>query len=243
MTDNTLTADQLDGIRDRVRNLMPQVRADLEALTRIPSVSASSFDQSEVARSAEAVAALLRAEGLDVEIVVEGGRPAVIGHVDGPEGAPTVTLYAHHDVQPPGDDADWDTPPFEPTERDGRLYSRGAADDKAGVMAHVAALRAHAGDLPVGLTIFVEGEEESGSPSLETILEKHGDRLAADAIVIADSSNWAVGSPALTTTLRGGVRVIVTVRTLDHAIHSGMYGGVAVDAVTALVRLLSTLHD
>ena len=243
MTDDVLTPDQLDGIRDRVRALMPQVRADLEALTRIPSVSASSFDQSEVARSAEAVAALLRAEGLDAEIIIEGGRPAVIGHVDGPEGAPTVTLYAHHDVQPPGDEADWDTPPFEPTERDGRLYGRGAADDKAGVMAHVAALRAHAGNLPVGLTIFVEGEEESGSPSLETILEKHGDRLAADAIVIADSTNWAVGSPALTTTLRGGVRVIVTVRTLDHAIHSGMYGGVAVDAVTALVRLLSTLHD
>ncbi|MDN5767882.1 MAG: dipeptidase [Humibacillus sp.] len=243
MTDDVLTPDQLDSIRDRVRGLMPQVRADLEGLTRIPSVSASSFDQSEVARSAEAVAALLRAEGLDVEIVVEGGRPAVIGHVDGPEGAPTVTLYAHHDVQPPGDEADWDTPPFEPTERDGRLYGRGAADDKAGVMAHVAALRAHSGDLPVGLTIFVEGEEESGSPSLETILEKHGDRLAADAIVIADSTNWAVGSPALTTTLRGGVRVIVSVRTLDHAIHSGMYGGAAVDAVTALVRLLSTLHD
>lgn len=243
MTDDVLTSEQLDGIRDRVRALMPQVRADLEALTRIPSVSASSFDQHEVARSADAVAALLRAEGLDVEIVVEGGRPAVIGHIDGPAGAPTVTLYAHHDVQPPGDDADWDTPPFEPTERDGRLYGRGAADDKAGVMAHVAALRAHAGNLPVGLTIFVEGEEESGSPSLETILTNHGDRLAADAIVIADSTNWAVGSPALTTTLRGGVRVIVTVRTLDHSIHSGMYGGVAVDAVTALVRLLSTLHD
>ncbi len=183
---------------------MPQVRADLEALVRIPSVSASSFDQSQVARSAEAVAALLRAEGLEVEIVTEGGRPAVIGHVDGPEGAPTVTLYAHHDVQPPGDEADWDTAPFEPTERDGRLYGRGAADDKAGVMAHVAALRAHAGALPVGLTIFVEGEEESGSPSLETILARHGDRLAADAIVIADSTNWAIGSPALTTTLRGG---------------------------------------
>ncbi|RKT77775.1 acetylornithine deacetylase/succinyl-diaminopimelate desuccinylase-like protein [Terracoccus luteus] len=243
MTDDVLTPAQLDGIRSRVRDLMPQVRADLEALVRIPSVSASSFDQSQVARSAEAVAALLAAEGLEVEVVTEGGRPAVIGHVDGPEGAPTVTLYAHHDVQPPGDESDWTTAPFEPTERDGRLYGRGAADDKAGVMAHVAALRAHAGDLPVGLTIFVEGEEESGSPSLETILERHGDRLAADAIVIADSTNWAVGAPALTTTLRGGVRVVVTVRTLDHSVHSGMYGGAAVDAVTALVRLLATLHD
>jgi acetylornithine deacetylase/succinyl-diaminopimelate desuccinylase-like protein len=222
---------------------MPGVRADLEALVRIPSVSAASFDQSHVARSAEAVAELLRGEGLDVEVVVEGGRPAVIGHIDGPEGAPTVTLYAHHDVQPPGDDADWDSAPFEPTERAGRLYGRGAADDKAGVLAHVAALRAHRGRLPVGVTVFVEGEEESGSPSLPAILAKHGDRLAADAIVIADSGNWAIGRPALTTTLRGGVRAIVRVQTLDHSVHSGMFGGAAPDAVTALVRLLATLHD
>ncbi|WP_374969441.1 dipeptidase [Terrabacter sp. BE26] len=243
MTDDALTPDQIQQIRDRVAGLMPQVRADLEQLVRIPSVSASSFDQSQVARSAEAVAELLRREGLDVDIVVEGGRPAVIGHIDGPEGAPTVTLYAHHDVQPPGDDADWDSSPFEPTERDGRLYGRGAADDKAGVMAHVAALRAHAGNLPVGVTVFVEGEEEFGSASLPQILEKHGHRLSADAIVIADSGNWAIGEPALTTTLRGGVRAVVRVQTLDHSVHSGMYGGAAPDAVTALIRLLASLHD
>lgn len=243
MTDDVLAPARIDAIRERVRSLMPQVRADLQALTRIPSVSAASFDQSQVARSAEAVAGLLRAEGLNVDVVVEGGQPAVIGHIDGPEGAPTVTLYAHHDVQPPGDDADWDSPAFEPTERNGRLYGRGVADDKAGVMAHVAALRAHAGALPVGLTIFVEGEEETGSRSLATILERHGDKLAADAIVIADSTNWAIGRPALTTTLRGGFRAIVSVRTLDHAVHSGLYGGAAPDAVMALVRLLATLHD
>ncbi|GAA6525780.1 dipeptidase [Intrasporangium sp. DVR] len=243
MTDDVLTADQIQAVRDRVAELMPGVRADLEALVRIPSVSAASFDQAQVARSAEAVAELLRAEGLEVDIVTEGGRPAVIGHVDGPEGAPTVTLYAHHDVQPPGEDADWDSAPFEPVERDGRLYGRGAADDKAGVLAHVAALRAHRGALPVGVTVFVEGEEESGSPSLPAILERHGDRLAADAIVIADSGNWAIGTPALTTTLRGGLRVIIRVETLDHSVHSGMFGGAAPDAVTALVKLLATLHD
>ncbi|HET8769146.1 MAG TPA: dipeptidase, partial [Pedococcus sp.] len=201
------------------------------------------FDQAHVEASAEATAELLRAEGLEVEIVREGGRPAVIGHVDGPEGAPTVLLYAHHDVQPPGDDADWDSAPFEPTERDGRLYGRGAADDKAGIMAHVAALRAHAGRLPVGVTIFVEGEEEIGSDSLPTILERHGDKLRADAIVLADSTNWALGEPALTTTLRGLIRVVVTVTTLDHGIHSGMFGGAVPDAVTTLVRLLATFHD
>ncbi|MGW5238064.1 M20/M25/M40 family metallo-hydrolase [Monashia sp. NPDC004114] len=243
MTEDVLAPDQIQSIRDRVDQLMPQVQADLEALTRIPSVSLGSFPQQHVEESAEAVAALLRAEGLDVEIVHEGGRPAVIGHIDGPEGAPTVTLYAHHDVQPPGDDADWTSKPFEPTERDGRLYGRGAADDKAGVMAHVAALRAHAGNLPVGVTVFVEGEEEIGSDSLETILERHGHKLEADAIVLADSTNWDIGTPALTTTLRGMVRVVVTVRTLDHSVHSGMFGGAAPDAIMALVRLLATMHD
>ena len=213
---------------------MPGLRADLEALTRIPSVSLDAFDQAHVEASAEATAALLRAEGLEVEIVREGGRPAVIGHVDGPPGSRTVMLYAHHDVQPPGDDALWDSPPFEPTERDGRLYGRGAADDKAGIMAHVAALRAHAGSLPVGVTVFVEGEEEIGSDSLPTILERHGERLRADAIVLADSTNWAIGEPALTTTLRGMIRVVVTVTTLDHGVHSGMFGGAVPDALTAL---------
>lgn len=222
---------------------MPAARTDLEALTRIPSVSLHSFDQAHVDESAEAVAGLLRAEGLEADIVVEGGSPAVIAHRPAPEGAPTVLLYAHHDVQPPGDDADWDSPPFEPTERDGRLYGRGAADDKAGVMAHLVALRAHGGKPPVGVSVFVEGEEEVGSDSLPQILERHGERLRADAIVLADSTNWDVGTPALTTTLRGMVRVVVTVRTLDHSVHSGIYGGPVPDALTALVRLLASLHD
>ena len=242
-TTDILSADTVDALRARVHELMPQVRVDLEALARIPSVSLDAFDQAQVEASAEATAALLEAEGLTVEIVREGGRPAVIAHIDGPEGAPTVMLYAHHDVQPPGDDALWDSPPFEPTERDGRLYGRGAADDKAGIMAHLAALRAHSGKLPVGVTVFVEGEEEIGSDSLPTILERHGEKLRADAIVLADSTNWAIGEPALTTTLRGMIRVVVTVTTLDHGIHSGMFGGPVPDAITALVRLLATMHD
>jgi len=219
------------------------LRQDLEALTRIPSVSLPAFDQAHVEASAEAVAELLRAEGLEVEIIREGGQPAVIGHLDGPEGAPTVMLYAHHDVQPPGAESDWDSPSFEPTERGGRLYARGIADDKAGVMAHIAALRVHTGALPVGVTVFVEGEEEIGSASLGAILERHGEKLRADAIVLADSTNWAVGQPALTTTLRGLIRVVLTVRTLDHGVHSGMFGGVVPDAITALIRLVATLHD
>jgi len=234
---------RLSALQARVTDLLPALRQDLEALTRIPSVSLAAFDQAHVEASAKAVAELLRAEGLDVEIVREGGRPAVIGHADGPQGAPTVMLYAHHDVQPPGAESEWDSPPFEPTERDGRLYARGIADDKAGVMAHVAALRAHSGGFPVGVTVFVEGEEEIGSDSLDAILERHGEKLRADAIVLADSANWAVGEPALTTTLRGMVRLVLSVRTLDHGVHSGMFGGAAPDAITALIRTIASLHD
>jgi cysteinylglycine-S-conjugate dipeptidase len=234
---------RLSALQSRVVSLMPTVREDLEALTRIPSVSLAAFDQAHVEASALAVAELLRAEGLEVEIIREGGRPAVIGHAEGPAGAPTVMLYAHHDVQPPGAESEWDSPAFEPTERDGRVYARGIADDKAGVMAHIAALRAHSGGFPVGVTVFVEGEEEIGSDSLGAILERHGEKLRADAIVLADSANWAVGEPALTTTLRGLVRVVLTVRALDHGVHSGMFGGAVPDAITALIRTISTLHD
>ena len=247
VTDDVLTHDlepaRVNTLRARVAQLLPTLRRDLEALTRIPSVSLVAFDQAHVEASAVAVAELLRVEGLDVEIVREGGRPAVIGHADGPEGAPTVMLYAHHDVQPPGAESDWDSPPFEPTERHGRIYARRIADDKAGVMAHIAALRVHSGALPVGVTVFVEGEEEIGSDSLGAILERHGEKLRADAIVLADSTNWAVGEPALTTTLRGMIRVVLTVRALDHGIHSGMFGGAVPDALTALIRIIATLHD
>src|SRR6478752_2243579 len=154
----TKTPDQ---IRAAVRDVMPSVRADLEALVRIPSVSADPARADDVRRSAEATAELFRAEGFDdVQILTAGkGAPAVVARRPAPEGAPTVLLYAHHDVQPPGDAGTWETDPFEPTERDGRLYGRGAADDKAGVVAHLGALRAllEIGDLPVGVTVFVEG--------------------------------------------------------------------------------------
>lgn len=230
-------------LRNITSDLMPGVRRDLEALARIPSVSLPSFDQQHVDHSADAVARLLTNEGMSVQIVREGGRPAVIGHLAGPAGSPTVLLYAHHDVQPPGDDDEWDSPPFEPTVRGERIYGRGIADDKAGVMAHVAALRAHGGAPPVGVTVFVEGEEEIASGSLPRILQKYRDDLRADAIVLADSHNWKVGIPALTTTLRGLVRVVITVRALDHGVHSGLYGGAVPDGLTALCRLIATLHD
>jgi acetylornithine deacetylase/succinyl-diaminopimelate desuccinylase-like protein len=229
---------------DRVRAVLPEVRRDLEDLVRIPSVWSDPARRDDVHRSAEKVAQLLRDAGFgDVEIVSEGGAPAVIAHHRAPPGAPTVLLYAHHDVQPEGDAAQWDSPPFEPTERNGRLYGRGTADDKAGIATHLAAFRAHDGRPPVGVTVFVEGEEECGSPSLSRLLAAHQHKLAADVIVIADSDNWTAQCPALTVSLRGLADCVVEVATLDHGLHSGLWGGVVPDALTALIRLLATLHD
>jgi acetylornithine deacetylase/succinyl-diaminopimelate desuccinylase-like protein len=231
-------------VRDAVTRVLPGVIEDLKRLVRIPGIAFDGFDHSVVDRSAEAVAHLLREAGLpDVRIVRQGGQPAVIGRRPAPPGAPTVLLYAHHDVQPVGDRSQWRTEPFEAEEIDGRLFGRGCADDKAGVMAHVAALRAFGDDLPVGVTVFVEGEEEFGSASLANLLHEYHDDLAADVIVIADSGNWDIGTPALTITLRGLVNLFVDVATLDHAVHSGMFGGAVPDALTALCRLLATLHD
>jgi acetylornithine deacetylase/succinyl-diaminopimelate desuccinylase-like protein len=223
---------------------MSGVRRDLESLVRIQSVSADPARAAEVRRSAEATADLLRAEGFDTDIVsAAGGAPAVLAHRPGPVGAPIVLLYAHHDVQPEGDHAAWDSPPFEPTERGERLYGRGAADDKAGIAAHLAAIRAVGPDLPVSVTVFVEGEEELASPTLTQLLADHRAALRADVIVIPDSVNWDVGTPALTTSLRGCVDFVVELRTLRHAVHSGMWGGPVPDALTALCRLLATFHD
>jgi acetylornithine deacetylase/succinyl-diaminopimelate desuccinylase-like protein len=224
---------------------MPAVRADLESLVRIPGIAFDGFDSRPLEQSAQTVARLFREAGIAnarVERIGEG-HPAVIGRRPAPPGAPTVLLYAHHDVQPVGEPSLWDSEPFEPVERDGRLYGRGAADDKAGVMAHVAALRALGGEPPVGVAVFIEGEEEFSTTSLEPLLRKHQEELAADVVVVADSANWAVGRPALTTSLRGTVSVLVEVRTAERAVHSGIFGGAAPDALTALCRLLATLHD
>lgn len=235
--------DQLD-LRDRVTALLPGVLDDLARLVAIPSVSSLPERAGDVERSAEAVAELARAMGCpDVRVVAAGGKPAVIAKFPAPEGAPTVCLYAHHDVQPTGDVALWTSDPFTVTERDGRLYGRGVVDDKAGIAVHLAALRAFEGHPPVGVTLFVEGEEEIGSPSLGALMAEYADDLTADVYVICDSANWQVGTPAFTTALRGLADVVVTVDTLDHALHSGQYGGVAPDALTTLVRLLATLHD
>ena len=233
-----------DRIRSAVARILPEVRAELEDLVRSPSVSAAGFDPANVRRSAEAVQTLLSARGLDTRLLeLDGGHPAVLGTRPAPPGAPTVLLYAHHDVQPTGPVDLWATDPFVPAEKDGRLYGRGTADDKAGVVTHTGALRAWGDEPPVGIIVLAEGEEEIGSEHLTEFLDAYADLLRADAVILADSSNWRVGQPAITTSLRGLVDCIVEVRTLDHAVHSGQYGGPVPDAITALARVLVSLHD
>ena len=251
----TATSPAAPALRAAVERGLPTTIADLCSLVRIPSVSWDAFDADQVAASADAVAALVRDLGVfeSVEVKRAGipggdelGHPAVLATRAARNGRPTVLLYAHHDVQPPGQDADWDSNPFEPTVRGDRLYGRGAADDKAGVMAHIASIRAlvesHGGDFDLGLALFIEGEEEFGSRSFATFLEENRESLRADAIVVADSNNWDINTPALTTALRGNVTFRLTVRTLDHASHSGMFGGAVPDAMMAAVRLLATLY-
>lgn len=245
-----------DAVRDAAASGIPAALADLGALVRIPSVAFPGFDADQVQRSAEAVKALVDDLGVFDEVRIhragipgtdEIGQPAVLATRAARNGRPTILLYAHHDVQPVGDDALWESPPFEPTVRDGRLYGRGAADDKAGVMAHVASLRALTEalgpDFDLGVALFIEGEEEAGSRSFAAFLAENADALRADVIVVADSGNWDARTPALTVSLRGNTRFTLRVRTLEHASHSGMFGGAVPDAMMATVTLLSTLWD
>lgn len=241
-------------VKESVNLQFPARIADLCDLVRIPGIAWDAFDAAELERSAEAVKALL--DDLEIFDVVEirraspgdkDGAPAVVARREAKNGRPHILLYAHHDVQPPGPDNQWNTPAFEPTLRDGRIFARGAADDKAGIVAHLTALRVlkeiAGADFDLGISLFIEGEEEAGSPSFRNFLDENRDLLAADAIVVADSANWTVEVPALTTTLRGLVSQVIEVQTLDHALHSGMYGGVVPDATMALIRLLASLHE
>ncbi len=239
----------VDAALDAVQAAMPDARAELETLVRIPSVSADPELNGRVRECADATAALLERSGMEhVRLAgVEASHPYVIAewmHA-GPD-APTVLLYAHHDVQPPGIVERWSSDPFTPVERNGRLYGRGSADDKAGAVAHATAVAAWldtAGSLPCNVRILIEGEEEIGSPTLHRFLTEHVDELRSDVLVLADAGNWKVGTPGLTYSLRGLAAADIELRALDGPVHSGMAGGAVPDPVMALARVLSSLVD
>ncbi|MCL2471153.1 MAG: M20/M25/M40 family metallo-hydrolase [Propionibacteriaceae bacterium] len=224
-------------------NLSEHILADLSRLVAIPSVGALPDHASHLRSTADLVAEMLTAVGCpDVQVLDQPWAPAVIGRFPAPEGAPTICLYAHHDVQPIGDPEQWTYPPLEVTQVGDRVFGRGTSDDKGAIAIHLATLRAFDGHPPVGVTVFVEGEEEIGSPHSEEFLAAHSDLIRADAFVILDAGNTAVGQPAFTVSLRGVCDAIVEVQTLDHGVHSGQYGGLVPDALMALSRLLVSLH-
>ncbi|OFT44335.1 dipeptidase [Arthrobacter sp. HMSC06H05] len=250
---SVVSPDVVDQLRSAVDGQREQLIKELSALVEIPSVAWDDLAPQPVIDSAEAVAELFRSAGLeDVRILSAArpdgaqGRPAIIARRKAADGMPTVLMYAHHDVQPTGDVELWNTDPWKATEVNGRLYGRGTADDKAGIMVHLGALRAIdqvAAATGLGLTYFIEGEEEVGSPSFANFLQENRDALAAEVIIVADSSNWKVGQPALTTSLRGLTAGEFEVRVLEHAVHSGVFGGPVLDAPTIAARLVATLHN
>ena len=236
-----------DALRERIGADMPRTVEQLERLVRIPSMGYPDYDPVNVRASAEATRDILGEAGVDDArlLELEDGHPAVFAELAGPDGAPTVLLYAHHDVQPEGPVDQWDTPPFEPVVRDGRMFGRGAADDKSGIVVHAAAIRALLADgpPPVSVKIVIEGEEECSTANLPQLVEGHADLLRADVAVIADGGNYRTGVPTLNTSIRGVTDVVVQVRVLPSAQHSGAYGGPIPDAITALARIVASLHD
>ncbi len=224
-----------------------RLRAELLDFLRIPSVSARAEHRPDVERAAEWLAGSLRAAGLAAEIYPTAGHPIVLGEWRrAPAGAPTVLIYGHYDVQPAEPLELWDSPPFEPALRDGRIYARGATDDKGQLFLQVKALEAHLatrGELPVNVVLVAEGEEEIGSVHLRPFLERHADRLRTDAVVISDSAMFAPGLPAILSSLRGMAYFQIDVHGPAGDLHSGSYGGAVVNPATALARILATLHD
>ena len=242
----TLTADE---IRSRVETDWNRIVKVLAEKVALQSISAKGITAEHMKRSAEFVADELRLVGVDAKVVQASnadGTPGaweVIGsHIVSPD-APTVLLYAHHDVQPVPDPAEWNTDPFVATEIDGRLYGRGSADDGGGIAIHSGALKALGDDLNVNIKVFIEGEEEMGSPSFIPFIEAHRDEFAADVIIVADSGNWSADIPSLTTSLRGNTCVDVTVQGLEHPVHSGQYGGPILDANTLAAMLIASMYN
>lgn len=231
-------------VTGRAIALMPALREDLERLIRIPSVSVPGEIGAPLLEAFELTSRLFADAGAEVgRLDPPGTAPVLTGGIPAPPGAPTVLLYSHYDVVPADDESLWSSPPFAPTERDGAIFGRGSADTKSNIMMHVGALRAWDGRPPVGIRLLIEGHEEIGSGALAATVAARPELFAADALVIADTGAIAPGVPTLTTALRGMGNVVIEVRTLATAQHSGMYGGAAPDALLAVMRAIASLHD
>jgi acetylornithine deacetylase/succinyl-diaminopimelate desuccinylase-like protein len=223
------------------------LREELFEFLRIPSISASSEHNADTRRAAEWVVSALGRSGLTTTLIETPGHPVALGEWRGAgAAAPTVLVYGHYDVQPPEPLHLWSSPPFEPELREGRIYARGAADNKGQLFVHLKVLeRLLSGGrrLPVNVVVLAEGEEEISSPHLLSVVNEWKDRLAADALVISDSSMFAPGQPSILLSLRGLVYFEVRARGTGRDVHSGIYGGAVPNAATALAKILSTLHD
>jgi acetylornithine deacetylase/succinyl-diaminopimelate desuccinylase-like protein len=232
---------------DYINEHMPRFRAELDEFLRIPSVSAKSEHAGDMERAADWLADRMREAGLDTSIESTPGHPIVVGEYRGAgEGAPTVLVYGHYDVQPAEPMEEWTTPPFEPEVRDGRLYARGSVDDKGQLYLHVKAIEAHMkarGSLPVNMVVLAEGEEEVGSENLMPFVQANKDRLACDYVVISDSGMIAEGVPTIGTSLRGLAYLQINVKGPKGDLHSGSYGGGVLNPAMALARILATMHD
>ena len=243
--DHHAATDLADQLWERFHQLRPWLRCTLAELIAMPSISQSGHDPVPIHRSAERIRELLREEvGATARLV--GGQeaqPAVLAAFPGPPDRPTVLLYSHHDVQPPGPAESWTTDPFSPTERNGRLYGRGSVDNKSGVIAHLAALRLWNGRPPARVIVLVEGEEEIASPNLEQIFRDAPELRDVDIPVVADGASMKPGHPAINLSLRGRVGLLIEVETLTRTVHAGVFGGAIPDALTVLIRLLATLHN
>ena len=245
MKPDTAGPPQSADIAAKAAELMPGLLADLETLVAIPSVAFPGYPEEPVRRMADVTLQLFQEAGFtDARLMdVPTGYPPIYGEIRGPEGSPTVVLYAHYDVQPAPDEQGWTSDPWTATTKeDGRIYGRGASDDKSGLVAHLGTLRIFDGKPPCTVKVILEGMEETES-NLEAFVEAHPELFACDLFVICDMGNLRVGEPVFTTALRGDVACVVTVRTLEHPLHSGVFGGPAPDAMMALARLLATLHD